>query len=64
MVIKVLDGCGIDGAFWVYAGGLTDVHARITLRDTITGLVKVYENPQQTPFLPIQDVHAFEVCGP
>jgi hypothetical protein len=64
MVIKVLDGCGIDGAFWVYAGGLTDVHARITLRDTITGLVKVYENPQQTPFLPIQDVRAFEVCGP
>ncbi len=59
MVIKVLDGCGINQSFWVYAGGLTDVETRITARDSSTGLTWEAMNPQRTPFQPIQDVNAF-----
>jgi len=62
MVIKVLDGCGVNGSYWVYAGGLTDVETRITVRDSESGVVWQAVNPQQTPFQPIQDVNAFPVC--
>jgi hypothetical protein len=62
MVIKVLDGCGVNGSFWVYAGGLTDVETRITVRDSESGLVWQAVNPQLTPFQPIQDVNAFPAC--
>ena len=62
MVIKVLDGCGVNGSFWVYAGGLTDVLTQVRVRDTVTDQVWERTNPQQTPFQPIQDVNAFPVC--
>lgn len=62
MVIKALDGCGINQSYWVFAGGLTDVFTRIRVRDTVTDLVWERTNPQQTPFQPIQDVNAFPAC--
>jgi hypothetical protein len=64
VVIKVLDGCGLNQRFWVFAGGLTDVEAVITVTDTQTGQVKTYKNPSGTAFLPIQDTDAFETCTP
>ncbi|MBV8200819.1 MAG: hypothetical protein JOZ15_09375 [Acidobacteria bacterium] len=61
-VLKVLNGCGIDSAYWVFAGGLTNVHVLITVTDSITGTAATFENPQQTAFQPIQDTDALEVC--
>jgi hypothetical protein len=61
MVIKVIDGCGVNNRFWVFAGGLTDVRVRITVTDSVTGEVQTYTNPQGTAFRPIQDTVAF-VC--
>jgi hypothetical protein len=62
VVIKVLDACALNHRFWVYAGGLTDVKVHLTVTDTLTGAVKVYDNPQKTPFKPIQDANAFATC--
>jgi hypothetical protein len=62
MVIKVLDGCGVNGAYWVFAGGLTDVFTHVRVRDTLTGATWARTNPQQTPFQPIQDINAFPHC--
>ena len=62
MVIKVLRGCGINGHYWVFAGGLTNVEVEITVTDTATGTPKTYRNPLQTPFRPIQDTAAFATC--
>ena len=59
MVIKVLNGCGVDSAYWVFAGGLTNVRVVMTVTDTQTGAVKTYTNPQGQSFLPIQDTLAF-----
>ncbi len=64
MVIKVLDGCGINGHRWVFAGGLTDVAVTMTVTDTETGEVRPYENPAGTPFQPIQDIKAFSCSSP
>jgi len=62
MVIKVLDGCVLNDSYWVYAGGLTDVATHITVRDSATGSVWTADNPQLTPFQPIQDVNALPTC--
>jgi hypothetical protein len=58
-VVKVLDGCGFNQRFWVFAGGLTNVRVRLTVTDTRTGAVKIYNNPQGTAFSPVQDTSAF-----
>ena len=59
MVLKVLRGCPNNGHFWVFAGGLTNVEATITVVDTMTQSTQVYVNPLRTPFEPLQDTSAF-----
>jgi hypothetical protein len=61
-VIKVINACSFNSRFWVYAGGLTDVKVDITVTDTQTGAVKMYQNPQGAKFQPIQDSSAFATC--
>ena len=61
-VLKVLDACGLNQRFWVFAGGLTNVRTEITVTDTATSTVKKYANPQGTAFQPVQDVSAFATC--
>ncbi|MEM1250298.1 MAG: hypothetical protein AAGK22_28275 [Acidobacteriota bacterium] len=62
LIVKVLDACAFANRFWAFAGGLTDVRAEVTIRDTETGARKVYTNPQSTAFRPIQDTQAFNTC--
>ncbi len=61
-VVKVLNGCGLNGKYWVFAGGLTNVKVTITVTDTQTGLFRTYNNPAQTTFEPVQDTSAFTTC--
>ena len=63
IVVKVLNGCGINNRYWVFAGGLTDVNVDLIVTDYATGLVRAYTNPQKTPFQPIQDTSAFASCN-
>jgi len=58
-VFKVVDGCGSNGSFWFFAGGLTNLETTITVTDTLTGRVKTYTNPQGTAFKAVQDTKAF-----
>jgi len=63
MVVKVLNNCnGATNHFWVFAGGLTNVEAVLTVTDTLTGQSRRYTNPLGTPFKPIQDTGAFATC--
>lgn len=61
-VIKVLNACGVNNRYWVFAGGLTDVRTVITVTDTQRDAVKTYVNPRGTRFQPIQDTSAFATC--
>lgn len=61
-VVKVLNACGVNGHYWVFAAGLTNVLATLTVVDEHTGIQKQYVNPQGTPFAPVQDTAAFATC--
>lgn len=62
VVVKVLNACGLNNRYWVFAGGLTNVEVTITITDTTTGATRTYTNPQGKPFAPIQDSSAFATC--
>jgi hypothetical protein len=63
MVAKLLDACPTAfDRFWFFAAGLTNVQVRIVVRDTQADVEKIYMNPLETPFAPIQDTDAFATC--
>lgn len=62
VVVKVLDACVVNDRFWVFAAGLTNVEVELSVFDTETGSERVYRNPLETPFQPIQDTDAFATC--
>ncbi len=63
LFVKLLDGCGINGHYWLYVSGLTDVGVDLALLDTWTGAVRSYARPRGVPFVAIQDVDAFSTCN-
>ncbi len=44
LAVKVLDGRGINGKFWLLYGALSDVEYEITVTDTVMDEVKIYRN--------------------
>lgn len=63
-VTKVLNGCALDNAYWVFGAGLTNVAVHLTVTDTHTGAVYTRDNAQGAAFEPIQDTLAFPVSCP
>ena len=57
-----MNACGVNTHYWVFAAGLTNVKATLTVVDTQNGTVQQYVNPQGTAFAPIQDTSAFATC--
>lgn len=62
ILIKVLDGCGINGHYWVFAAATTDVEYTIRVTDTANGTVKTYFNPLGRSAPAITDSEAFATC--
>ncbi len=58
LVIKVLDGRGLNGKFWVFYGALSNVQYTITVTDTQTGAFKMYNNQSGT-MASVADTSAF-----
>lgn len=59
LVVKALNGCGVNERYWVFASGLTDVEVLVTVTDTETGRSRRYFNPQGKAFAPVTDTEAF-----
>lgn len=64
LVVKVLNGCGVDNAYWVFAAGLTNVRVVLNVKDEKTGAVYSKVNEQGVAFAPIQDTAAFPASCP
>ncbi len=62
LVVKVLNACGLNNRYWVFAAGLTNVEVTIRVTDTKTGSVNTYFNPLNRAFPPLQDTSAFATC--
>jgi hypothetical protein len=58
-MLKLVTGCAFNNFYWFFAGGLTNVRVTIRVTDTLTGIVRIYENPLNVAFQPIQDTAAF-----
>ncbi len=64
-LIKVLDGCAINGHYWVFGASTTDVGYRIMVMDTVAGSVREYSHEPGKAAQAITDVTAFSGCrGP
>jgi hypothetical protein len=57
-IVKVLDGCGVNGHRWIYTTGLTDLRVLVTVTDTQTGETATYLNEGGAAFAPQQDTEA------
>lgn len=44
LLVKVLDGRPLNGAFWVFLGGISDVEYWVRVRDSASGAVRLYRN--------------------
>ncbi len=63
MLVKVVDGCALNGQFWVFAAATTDVEYRLTITDSFTGSVRTYENSLGERSPAITDTAAFATCA-
>jgi ELWxxDGT repeat protein len=45
VLLKVLDGQGVNGHYWVFYGALSNVEYSLTVTDTLTGASRRYANP-------------------
>jgi hypothetical protein len=46
LIVKVIDGRGVNGRFWVFFGALSNVQYQLKVTDTQTAEVRQYVNPQ------------------
>ncbi len=58
MLIKVLDGCGMNDHYWIFMAATTDVGFTVTVRDTVTGGIVSHTNPDRTAAIPVQATSA------
>ncbi|MCP4658010.1 MAG: hypothetical protein GY856_21585 [bacterium] len=62
MLVKVLDACGLNGRYWVFAAATTNVEYTLRVVDTETDSVVEYHNPLGTASPAITDTSAFATC--
>jgi hypothetical protein len=62
LLVKVLDGCGVNDRFWVFHAATTSVEYTLTVTDTVTGQARRYENPLGRNAPAVTDTDAFDVC--
>ena len=62
LVVKVLDGRGVNGKYWVFYGALSNVEYILTVQNVRTNTTKTYTNPSGQ-FASVGDTSAFSGSG-
>lgn len=62
VLVKVLDGCSVNGRYWVFAAATTNVEYSLRVTDTLTGEAASYFNPLGRSAEAITDTSALAVC--
>ena len=64
LLVKVLDGCAVNGRHWVFGAATTDVGFLVTVTDTESGKAREYRNEAGQAAPAIADAAAFsEACA-
>ncbi len=63
VLVKLVDGCALNGRWWVFLSAGTNVGYKVTVTDMLFGGgTKVYSNADLTPAAPVQDTSALGGC--
>lgn len=60
--VKVLDGCSINGRFWVFSAGSTSMAHELTVTDLLTGRTATSSHPGGSLAVSVADTEAFPNC--
>ena len=63
VVVKVLNGCPVNGHAWFFGAGMTNLAVTLTVRDVASGEARQYSSPAGPPFVPIIDMATFPTCA-
>src|SRR5579864_4857119 len=63
MLVKILDGCGLNQHFWVLSAAVTNVEYTLSVTDTFSGAMQQYSNAQGVSSPAILDTSAFSSCS-
>ena len=61
LLVKVLDGCALNGHYWVFGSAATDREYEVTIADAVGGGSRSYVRDASDPL--ISDIEAFQ-CNP
>ncbi len=64
MLVNLLDGCAVNGNYWLFAAAATDVRYDVTVRDLITLQSKQYSKSTFGPAPVLSDVGALPCNAP
>jgi hypothetical protein len=62
VLIKSVNGCGLNNRYWIYSAATTDVFYRIQVTDVVGGASKTYFNYLGEPAVANNDSDAFATC--
>lgn len=62
LLVNVVDGCKVNGHYWLYFATVADVELTVRVRDTQTGRTWAWFNPAGSVQAPVRDVEAFASC--
>lgn len=63
LLAKTVDGCSLNGSYWTFAAGLTNLGVDLTILDRWTGRTRTYWNPPRSAYQPLLDIESLETCG-
>jgi hypothetical protein len=62
VMVKTIDACGLNSAFWVFSAATTNVFYRMEVYDVRSAVNRIYFNYPGPPAPAVTDVNAFATC--
>jgi hypothetical protein len=62
VMVKVLNGCGLNSRYWVFSAATTNVFYRVEVLDVTRGEQKIYFNYPGPPAPAVTDTNALATC--
>jgi hypothetical protein len=64
MMLKIIDGCALNSAVWLFSAATTNVFYRLEVTDVTSGVTKLYFNYPGPPAPAVTDTAAFPASCP